>query len=87
MGRYFADVLQCLGKCHCERAIGHPLENCSFRQYIPVKPGKYGLKFWTCCDRQTAYVYNIQLYLGKREGNLNGQNNQKTIVVMSMVKI
>lgn len=27
---------------------------CSFRQYIPSKPAKYGLKTWTLCDAATG---------------------------------
>ena len=59
--------------------------NCPFRQYIPSKPGKYGLKFWACCDSETAYVCNIQLYTGKQKGEPREQN-QGTRVVMDMVK-
>ncbi|XP_057673429.1 piggyBac transposable element-derived protein 4-like [Corythoichthys intestinalis] len=29
---------------------------CSFRQYMPSKPGKYGLKIWALCDVETAYA-------------------------------
>ncbi len=27
---------------------------CSFRQYMPSKPGKYGLMIWALCDVQTS---------------------------------
>ena len=39
---------------------------CSFRQYIPSKPAKYGIKIWWCCDAQTSYPLNGQVYLGKQ---------------------
>ena len=42
---------------------------CSFRQYIPSKPAKYGLKFWTLCDAATGYCLRMQAYLGKDTGN------------------
>lgn len=38
---------------------------CKYRQYMPKKPAKYGLKFWLCCDSETFYVYNLEMYTGK----------------------
>lgn len=38
---------------------------CSFRQYMPSKPDKYGLKIWWVCDSKTAYPLNAIPYLGK----------------------
>ena len=42
---------------------------CSFRQYMPSKPAKYGLKFWTLCDAATGYCLRMKPYLGKETGN------------------
>ena len=41
---------------------------CGFRQYIPSKPAKYGLKIWWCCDASTTYPLTAQVYLGKQPG-------------------
>jgi len=41
---------------------------CVFRQYMPSKPGRYGIKVWACCDSKNSYCYNAAPYLGK-EGN------------------
>ena len=38
---------------------------CSLRQYIPNKPGRYGIKFWILADAQKHYCYNAMPYLGK----------------------
>ncbi|KAM3618245.1 uncharacterized protein V6R79_017929 [Siganus canaliculatus] len=38
---------------------------CGFRQYMPSKPAKYGLKLWTLCDVSTSYAWKVQPYLGK----------------------
>ncbi|XP_038069266.1 piggyBac transposable element-derived protein 4-like [Patiria miniata] len=38
---------------------------CPFRQYMPRKPAKYGIKFWACVDVDSHYVLNIIPYLGK----------------------
>lgn len=40
---------------------------CPFRQYMPSKPGKYGLKFWVICDSVTSYAWKLELYTGKNE--------------------
>jgi hypothetical protein len=45
----------------------------SFRQYIPNKPDKYGIKIWWICDSKTSYpLYGIP-YLGK-EGPMRAVN-------------
>jgi hypothetical protein len=38
---------------------------CPFKQYMPNKPAKYGLKFWLLCDSSTSYCWNLQMYTGK----------------------
>lgn len=40
---------------------------CTFRQYIPTKPGKYGIKYWCLADCSSAYLCNVDVYLGKQE--------------------
>ena len=42
---------------------------CSFRQFMPSKPAKYGLKYWSLVDVQSSYVMNIDIYLGKNATN------------------
>ena len=36
---------------------------CSFHQYIPSKPAKYGMKIWWCCDTETSYPLKCEIYL------------------------
>ena len=38
---------------------------CPFKQYIPSKPGKYGIKIWAACDARSSYAWNMQVYTGK----------------------
>ena len=38
---------------------------CPFRQYMPMKPAKYGIKFFLLVDPTANYVSNISVYLGK----------------------
>ncbi|XP_036322141.1 piggyBac transposable element-derived protein 4-like [Rhagoletis pomonella] len=42
---------------------------CSFRQYMPSKPERYGIKFWMLACSKSCYVWNMQPYLGKMPGN------------------
>ena len=43
---------------------------CSFRQYIPSKPDKYGLKYWNLVDNASLYVLNTDIYIGKAQKGL-----------------
>lgn len=56
---------------------------CPFRQYIPTKPGRYGIKFWAICDSVTSYAWKLEVYTGKvgetREKN-QGENVVKRLV-------
>ena len=38
---------------------------CPFRQYIPSKPDKYGIKLWAICEVNTSYAWKMQVYTGK----------------------
>ena len=39
-----------------------------FRQYMPAKPIKWGIKVWALCDSTTGYMWNFQVYCGREEG-------------------
>ncbi|XP_041346649.1 piggyBac transposable element-derived protein 4-like [Gigantopelta aegis] len=39
-----------------------------FRQYMPAKPIKWGVKMWSLCEADTGYLYNFQIYTGKDQG-------------------
>lgn len=42
---------------------------CKFRQYMPNKPGKYGIKIFWCCDSKTAYPLKGEVYVGRQPGS------------------
>lgn len=52
----------------------------SFRQYIPNKPGKYGMKILWICDSNISYPLCGLPYLGK-EGSNRAQNLAETVVM------
>lgn len=54
---------------------------CAFKQYIPSKPDKYGLKIFWVCDSKTWYPLNASVYLGReRSGSARRVNIAYDIV-------
>ena len=39
----------------------------SMKQYVQNKPIKWGFKFWLRCDAATGYIYQFELYTGRKE--------------------
>jgi hypothetical protein len=37
---------------------------CAFKQYIPSKPAKYGIKVFALVDAKTSYTFNLEPYVG-----------------------
>lgn len=56
---------------------------CPFRQYIPSKPAKYGVKIWWACDSTTSFPLSGEVYLGRQPGSAR-EENQGARVVMSL---
>ncbi|KAM4536507.1 piggyBac transposable element-derived protein 4-like isoform 1-T2 [Odontesthes bonariensis] len=40
----------------------------AFRQYLPMKPVKWGVKVWVMAESKTGYVTSFQVYTGAIEG-------------------
>ena len=38
---------------------------CPFRQYMQLKPGKYGIKIWATCDSTSHYVLKMDMNKGR----------------------
>ncbi|XP_028437853.1 piggyBac transposable element-derived protein 4-like [Perca flavescens] len=58
---------------------------CSFRQYMPSKPARYGLKSWVACDAGSSYLWNMQVYTGKSVSG-EPERNQGARVVMDLTE-
>ena len=39
-----------------------------FRQYMPAKPTKWGIKLWSMCEALTGYLSRFQIYTGREAG-------------------
>lgn len=44
----------------------------SFKQYLPAKPIKRGIKVWMRCDSENAYLTDFNIYLGRGPQSENG---------------
>lgn len=54
---------------------------CSFRQYIPSIPARYGIKIWALCDSTTSYAWNMEVYTGRARNAQPEKNQGKTFVL------
>lgn len=55
---------------------------CPFRQYIPSKPGRYGIKFWAICDSETSYALKLDIYKGKEPNDKKAKNVGTNVVLL-----
>ena len=58
---------------------------CRFRQYMPSKPGRYGIKIWILADAENHYCYNAIPHIGK-EGDAPASVNLGGQVVKSLLE-
>lgn len=59
---------------------------CSFVQYIPNKPAKYGIKIFALCDARTFYTGNLEVYCGKQPEGQYRQSNSPTDIVNRLIR-
>ncbi|XP_021114632.1 piggyBac transposable element-derived protein 4-like [Heterocephalus glaber] len=58
---------------------------CSFRQYMPNKPSKYGIKIYALVDAKTFYTMNLEIYPGTQPPGLYSCSNKPYDVVSRLV--
>jgi hypothetical protein len=58
---------------------------CPFRQFIPTKPDKYGIKLWLCVDANSYYVFDAVPYTGRPPGQ-DRQRNIGANIVLQLTK-
>ena len=54
---------------------------CPFKQYMPSKPAKYGIKSWVACDAKSSYAWKMQVYTGKAADGAPEQNQGRRVVL------
>jgi len=57
---------------------------CPFRQFIPTKPDKYGIKLWLCVDANSYYVFDAIPYTGRPPGQDRQRNIGMNVVLQLM---
>ncbi|KAK7907107.1 hypothetical protein WMY93_015719 [Mugilogobius chulae] len=70
--------------CVDEQLVGFR-GRCHFRQYLPNKPAKYGIKIWITADVTTSYAWKCQIYTGKQAG-CRAEVGQGKRVVLEMTE-
>ena len=58
---------------------------CKFRQYIPNKPSKYGIKMQAMVDNTTYYTVNLEVYCGKQPVGPYECSNKAIDVVQRLI--
>lgn len=59
---------------------------CPFRQYIPSKPNKYGIKCFALVDAKMFYTLNMEIYAGKQPIGPFCVSNKPSDVVKRLAK-
>lgn len=59
---------------------------CKFRQYLPNKPAKYGIKIFALVDARTYYSLNLEIYAGEQPEGPYKFSNKPHDVVDRLVK-
>lgn len=55
---------------------------CPFRQYIPSKPAKYGIKIYALVDAKSIYTFSTEIYAGKQpQGSYYKSNASKDVAL------
>ena len=58
---------------------------CSFIQYIPSKPAKYGIKIFALCDTKTYFTGNLEVYCGKQPTGPHEVSNSPADIVERLI--
>ena len=59
---------------------------CSFKQYMPKKPNKYGIKIFALVDSSTYYASNLEVYVGQQPHGPYERKNDTCSIVLRMIE-
>ena len=72
--KHFQDMLQPEAHQSIEEHMCKFKGKSIMRQYMKNKPVKWGFKFWFRCGAKSGYLYEFDMYLGKKIPNLFSMN-------------
>ena len=84
--KHFQEALQ----PECHQSIDE--HTCKFkgksimRQYMKNKPIKWGFKFWFCCGAKSGYLYEFNMYVGKKGNTELGLGESAVISLCQKLK-
>ena len=55
-----------------------------FRQFIPIKPGRFGIKAFTLAESSSGYLLNSKIYTGKEGDGVQRDSGRRA--VMSVIE-
>ena len=53
---------------------------CPFKMFMPKKPAKFGIKLWMLVDCETKYIWNFQVYTGKKKDGPEKNLGEKVVL-------
>ena len=59
---------------------------CSFRQYLPSKAAKYGIKMFALVDSETYFTNNLKVYVGTQPEGLRRVDNDPASIVLRLTE-
>ena len=51
----------------------------AFKQFIPSKPTKYGIKMYFCCEAGTGYISCLKMYSGKQGEHAEREHSENVV--------
>ncbi|GBP69487.1 PiggyBac transposable element-derived protein 4 [Eumeta japonica] len=61
-------------------------DSCRFRQYMPSKPAKYGMKLFSLVDTMMFYTKKLEIYAGKQPEGPYFQDTSTNALVKKMIE-
>jgi hypothetical protein len=62
----------------------------SFKQYIPLKAAKFGIKTYELCEANSGYLWSLVVYTGKsthfQSSLVTQEMNKSTAIVLHLVE-
>lgn len=59
---------------------------CSFKQYIPSKPNRYGIKIFALVDSASSYACNLEVYVGQQPPGQYECPNDPCSIVLRLIE-